>query len=209
MSVTSAPAPYRMQVIHRDLTPANILLSEEGTVKLCDFGLARTLRPSSDTAEYTQYVVTRWYRPPELLVGGVYGTPVGRCIATGPRSMHVFFVFRYSSASHIAFNRTADVWAIGCLFCEIVTGRPLFPGRDTLDQLWLTMRSVGPLPLWQMQLMEQDFHSDLAKFRIPAPSEMRPLDRRLAIVHAIGCDYVLLWDLFRFGTCCRLTHVKM
>ena len=65
-----------MQIIHRDLKPANILLTEEGTVKLCDFGFARTLRPS-DTADYTQYVVTRWYRPPELLVGGAYGTPVG------------------------------------------------------------------------------------------------------------------------------------
>ena len=69
-------AYHPMQIIHRDLKPANILLTEEGTVKLCDFGFARTLRPS-DTADYTQYVVTRWYRPPELLVGGAYGTPVG------------------------------------------------------------------------------------------------------------------------------------
>jgi len=45
-------------------------------VKLCDFGFARSIRPS-DTADYTQYVVTRWYRPPELLVGGSYGTPAG------------------------------------------------------------------------------------------------------------------------------------
>jgi cyclin-dependent kinase-like len=65
-----------IQVIHRDLKPANILLTEDGRVKLCDFGFARTLRPS-DIADYTQYVVTRWYRPPELLVGGAYGSPVG------------------------------------------------------------------------------------------------------------------------------------
>ncbi len=68
--------PCRVQIIHRDLKPANILLSEDGKVKLCDFGFARNIKPS-DTADYTQYVVTRWYRPPELLVGGAYGTPAG------------------------------------------------------------------------------------------------------------------------------------
>ena len=76
LNLTSLLPSAPLQVIHRDLKPANILLSEEGVVKLCDFGFARTIRPS-DTADYTQYVVTRWYRPPELLVGGAYGTPVG------------------------------------------------------------------------------------------------------------------------------------
>ena len=85
--------------------------------------------------------------------------------------------------SHTVFNPTADVWAIGCLFCEMATGRPLFPGRDTLDQLWLTMRTVGPLPLWQMQLLEQD--DKFADFAMPSPSELRPLDRRSGILHAI------------------------
>ena len=76
------PSFHWPQVIHRDLKPANILLTEEGVVKLCDFGFARSLRPS-ETANYTQYVVTRWYRPPELLVGGAYGTPVGECGLAG------------------------------------------------------------------------------------------------------------------------------
>ena len=87
------PSFHWPQVIHRDLKPANILLTEEGVVKLCDFGFARSLRPS-ETANYTQYVVTRWYRPPELLVGGAYGTPVGELgllvepvVATHPRNL--------------------------------------------------------------------------------------------------------------------------
>ena len=104
------------------------------------------------------------------------------------------------NASHSAFNRTADIWAIGCLFCEMATGRPLFPGRDTLDQLWQTMRAVGPLPLWQMQLLKQQ-DVKLANCNIPSPSELRPLEKRSAILHAFW------YCLFGFGTC-RLTLVS-
>lgn len=60
--------------IHRDIKPENILLTGSGVVKLCDFGFARMLSPGEN---YTDYVATRWYRAPELLVGDTqYGTPV-------------------------------------------------------------------------------------------------------------------------------------
>lgn len=60
--------------IHRDIKPENILLTSSGVVKLCDFGFARMLNPGEN---YTDYVATRWYRSPELLVGDTqYGTPV-------------------------------------------------------------------------------------------------------------------------------------
>lgn len=55
------------QIIHRDIKPENILVSKSGIVKLCDFGFARTLAQPGET--YTDYVATRWYRAPELLVG--------------------------------------------------------------------------------------------------------------------------------------------
>ncbi len=58
----------------------------------------------------------------------------------------------------------------------MVAGRPLFPGRDTMDQLWLTMRTVGPLPLWQMQLLEQD--KKMSAMEPPTASEMKPLHKR-------------------------------
>ena len=54
------------QIIHRDIKPENILVSGEGMVKLCDFGFARTLAEPTDTL--TEYVATRWYRAPELLL---------------------------------------------------------------------------------------------------------------------------------------------
>ena len=56
-----------LQIIHRDIKPENILNSRTGVIKLCDFGFARTLATPGEV--YTDYVATRWYRAPELLVG--------------------------------------------------------------------------------------------------------------------------------------------
>lgn len=60
---------FHFQIIHRDIKPENILISQRGVVKMCDFGFARTVAASSDGGVYTDYVATRWYRAPELLVG--------------------------------------------------------------------------------------------------------------------------------------------
>ena len=90
---------HENNVIHRDVKPENILISNAYVVKLCDFGFARSL--AGQGATYTDYVATRWYRAPELLVGDTqYGPPV-------------------------------DVWAIGCVFCEMLTGRPLWYVQKT------------------------------------------------------------------------------
>lgn len=65
--------------------------------------------------EYTDYVATRWYRSPELLVGDTqYGPPV-------------------------------DTWAIGCVYAELMTGQPLWPGRSDVDQLFLIRKTLGNL----------------------------------------------------------------
>lgn len=100
-------------IVHRDIKPENLLISKNGVLKLCDFGFARALgRPG---AKYTDYVATRWYRAPELLVGDEeYSTPV-------------------------------DVWAVGCLFGEMCNGEPLFPGKTDLDQLYQMVSCMGEL----------------------------------------------------------------
>lgn len=63
-----------MEVVHRDIKPENLLVTKDDVVKLCDFGFARTL--VSEGASLTNYVATRWYRSPELLVTPVYGKKV-------------------------------------------------------------------------------------------------------------------------------------
>lgn len=95
-------------VLHRDLKPANLLTNADCDVKICDFGLARG---QSDVM--TDYVVTRWYRPPELLL----------------------ICDTYTSA--------VDMWAVGCLAAEIITRKPLFPGRDYIHQLNVVTDILG------------------------------------------------------------------
>ncbi|XP_028330614.1 cyclin-dependent kinase-like 3 isoform X2 [Gouania willdenowi] len=113
---------HQQNVIHRDIKPENILISQGGVVKLCDFGFARAVGSPSQGAAHTDYVATRWYRAPELLVGDThYGKPV-------------------------------DVWAVGCLLIEMLTGQPLFPGDSDLDQIHHIVRCLGNLMAQHQEL---------------------------------------------------------
>ncbi|KAM9826128.1 cyclin-dependent kinase-like 5 isoform 1-T4 [Syngnathus typhle] len=66
---------HKNEIVHRDIKPENLLISSEDVLKLCDFGFARNLSEGTD-ANYTEYVATRWYRSPELLLGAPYGKAV-------------------------------------------------------------------------------------------------------------------------------------
>lgn len=89
------------RIVHRDMKPQNILVANNGTLKLADFGLARIY---DFNALLTSTVVTLWYRSPEVLLGTSYATPV-------------------------------DIWSCGCIFAELFTRKPLFPGQYEVDQL--------------------------------------------------------------------------
>lgn len=132
---------HASNVIHRDVKPENILISSEDIVKLCDFGFARLmLSPDSflSGSKYTDYVATRWYRAPELLVGKT------------------------------DYNTAVDVWAVGCVFAELTTKEPLFPGKTDADQLSRIVACCGALPPELVACFQRN--PLCAKARLPAPS---------------------------------------
>ncbi|KAJ6351018.1 hypothetical protein OIU78_007025 [Salix suchowensis] len=102
-------------VFHRDLKPRNILVNADCKLKLCDFGLARVSFSNAPSAIFwTDYVATRWYRAPELCGS---------------------FSSKYTPA--------IDIWSIGCIFVELLTGKPLFPGKNVVHQLELITDLLG------------------------------------------------------------------
>ncbi|XP_047993954.1 cyclin-dependent kinase-like 4 isoform X2 [Leguminivora glycinivorella] len=135
---------HRHNCIHRDVKPENILLTSDGVVKLCDFGFARIISPGES---YTDYVATRWYRAPELLVGDTqYSAPV-------------------------------DVWAIGCVFAELLSSEALWPGKSDLDQLYLIRKTLGDLLPRHMTIFSQNtFFQGMA---LPEPTSLEPLESKL------------------------------
>ncbi|OXB59167.1 hypothetical protein ASZ78_010766 [Callipepla squamata] len=141
-------------IIHRDIKPENILVSQSGVVKLCDFGFARPLAASGEA--YTDYVATRWYRAPELLVGDT------------------------------KYGRAVDVWAIGCLVTEMLTGEPLFPGDSDIDQLYHITKCLGNLIPRHRELFCKN--PLFAGMRLPEVKEAESLDRRYPKLSASVLD---------------------
>lgn len=102
---------HERQVLHRDIKGSNLLIDNHGTLKIADFGLARTY--ADNLKRYTNRVITLWYRSPELLLGAEeYGPEV-------------------------------DIWSAGCLLVELLTKKPLFPGKDEANQLDAIFKICG------------------------------------------------------------------
>ncbi|KAF8892078.1 kinase-like domain-containing protein [Infundibulicybe gibba] len=93
---------HSASVIHRDLKPGNLLVNADCELKICDFGLSRGFdsTPDESSAQLTEYVATRWYRAPEIMLA-----------------------FR-------RYDTAIDVWSIGCILAELMLGKPLFKGKD-------------------------------------------------------------------------------
>ncbi|GAV60670.1 Pkinase domain-containing protein [Cephalotus follicularis] len=106
---------HTANVYHRDLKPKNILANANCKLKVCDFGLARvSFSDTPTTVFWTDYVATRWYRAPELCGS---------------------FFSKYTPA--------IDIWSIGCIFAEVLTGKPIFPGKSVVHQLDLITDLLG------------------------------------------------------------------
>ncbi|KAL7466058.1 hypothetical protein ACHAXS_006350 [Conticribra weissflogii] len=112
---------HSANVIHRDLKPSNLLVNSNCDLKVCDFGLARGILDESTMRSgkkplLTEYVVTRWYRAPEIML-----------------------------ACH-EYDKPVDVWSTGCILAELLSRKPYFPGEDYIDQLTLISSKLGKLP---------------------------------------------------------------
>eukprot|EP00347_Sterkiella_histriomuscorum_P002217 403369020 len=124
------------EIIHRDIKPENLLLDTNGVLKVCDFGFARNIQ-KGNSAMYTDYVSTRWYRAPELLVGDAN------------------------------YDKSVDIWALGCIFAELATGMPLFPGDSDIHTLKLVLETIDPQKrsetksLMNHQIFDEEFKVQL------------------------------------------------
>ncbi|CAL8085574.1 unnamed protein product [Calicophoron daubneyi] len=101
---------HKQGFFHRDMKPENLLCNGPDTVKLADFGLAREIRSQPP---YTDYVSTRWYRAPEVLLRST------------------------------SYNSPIDLFAVGCIMAELYTFRPLFPGSSEIDMIFKICSVLG------------------------------------------------------------------
>ncbi|KAG1452737.1 hypothetical protein G6F56_007741 [Rhizopus delemar] len=107
-------AMHSANVLHRDLKPSNLLLNANCDLKICDLGLARSSNSADENSGFmTEYVATRWYRAPEIML-----------------------TFK-------EYTKAIDVWSVGCILAEKLSGKPLFPGRDYHHQLTLILDVLG------------------------------------------------------------------
>ncbi|XP_062266185.1 mitogen-activated protein kinase 15 isoform X3 [Platichthys flesus] len=172
-------------VIHRDQKPSNVLLDTDCVVKLCDFGLARSLnqiQEDSGNPALTEYVATRWYRAPEILLGST------------------------------RYTKGVDMWSLGCILGEMLLGKALFPGTSTINQIEKIMIAIphpspedvlaikseyGSSVIQRMLLKPQVSLEDLLKPSVPpdALDLLRGLlvfnpDKRLTAEQALQHPYV-------------------
>jgi len=129
---------HSADVMHRDIKPCNLLVNTNCDLKICDFGLARGI----DTNSYnlavetdkefnlalTKYVVTRWYRAPEVVL----------------------------DTRQKNYDEGIDLWAVGCCFAELMGRQPLFLGKNHLNQIQEIQQFIGKLSEEELDYFQDD-----------------------------------------------------
>uniref|UniRef100_A0A673W749 mitogen-activated protein kinase n=1 Tax=Salmo trutta TaxID=8032 RepID=A0A673W749_SALTR len=142
-------------IIHRDLKPGNLAVNQECELKILDFGLARQA-----DSEMTGYVVTRWYRAPEVILSWMH------------------------------YTQTVDIWSVGCIMAEMLSGKPLFKGNDHLDQLTEIMKITGtPTQEFITKLQSQDVSHVLTSVTVIERMLLLDPERRVTAAAALALPY--------------------
>lgn len=170
---------HAQNIIHRDLKPANVFVSSDCSIKIGDFGLARTFRSGFDNEQefldLTDYIATRWYRSPEILVKSK------------------------------AYSTAMDMWAMGCVIGEMLQGHPLFEGRSTLDQLRLIVESIGVPSEADVRSLHSPEIEKLME-SLPIPLSFSPLIENKELKDSEATD--LMTKLIVFNPTKRLTALE-
>ena len=135
--------------IHRDLKTSNLLYSNKGIISVCDFGMAR--KYGSPLRCYSQCVVTLWYRPPELLLAWDVA----------------------DSAQHCKYNTSLDMWAVGCIFAEMLLRKPLLPGQGEFDQITQIFKLLGAPNDEKWPGFSSLPHASKVSWKAPSRSKLR------------------------------------
>lgn len=124
---------HSAKLLHRDIKPSNILIDASCRIKLCDFGLCRSIADGEnlENVEMTDYVATRWYRSPEILMGSKKYT-VG-----------------------------LDLWSVGCIAGEMFRTRPLLSGASTMNQLEKIFEVTGNPTAKDIQSLQSPFATQM------------------------------------------------
>jgi serine/threonine protein kinase len=156
-------------VVHRDLKPRNVLVNSNCDLRVCDFGLARVDEPgTADGTHMTDYVATRWYRAPEVIVAtGMYGKAI-------------------------------DMFSVGCILAELLLRKPIFPGADQYDMLKRIAEVLGGPPESMVRAAKSArMHSFLRNLCFQYPRPLYPLKNLFRGCSPKAVDLIqklLTWD---------------
>lgn len=188
---------HSADVLHRDLKPGNLLVNADCELKICDFGLARGFseNPEENAGFMTEYVATRWYRAPEIML------------------------------SFTNYTKAIDIWSVGCILAELLGGKPLFKGKDYVDQLnqillilgtpkESTLTKIGSIRaqnyVRSLPLMRRVPYSDLFPQANPLAldllEKMLTLDpyQRITVEDALNHPYLAIWHDPRDEPVCQV-----
>jgi len=155
---------HSCNVLHRDLKPSNLLVNENCDLKITDFGLSRGVNPSDCLDFLTEYVVTRWYRAPEIVL------------------------------SSDTYTKAVDIWSCGCIFAELLGRKPLFPGSDHVQQLSCILDVLGTPRPDQIRHVPEKARRYIAGLQHSPGKDLRTMyphasEQALSLLHSM-----LSWD---------------